>query len=110
MARHIYKTPMELREYIKQTLVSIVEGIDDANAVRDRFRLNHNKHENGESGQTVEFDVSIIVIESSKDEVGGGVGGSLLNVVSAGVNSKIDHNNSQQDIQRLKFKVFITEQ
>jgi hypothetical protein len=41
--------------------------------------------------------------------VKGKIGVSLLNVVSAGVGSKIDQTNLHQNTHRLTFRVFISE-
>ena len=58
---------MELKDFIKNALTNIVEGVEEANKKYDRFRLNTNVHDKIGSGQTVDFDVSVIVGESSKE-------------------------------------------
>lgn len=57
----------------------------------------------------VDFDVSIVAEQKSQGKVGGKVGTSILNVVSANVGSELDQTDSQQNVNRLKFKVWVSE-
>ncbi|MFA5714128.1 MAG: hypothetical protein WC998_00100 [Candidatus Paceibacterota bacterium] len=100
---------MELKQFIKEALLNIVNGIEEANKENDRFKILGVKHESGIDGNFVDFDVSVVVNESSGSEVGGKVGASFLKVVSASVDSKIDQTSSHQNIHRLTFKVYISE-
>jgi hypothetical protein len=101
---------MELKQFIKEALLNIVDGVEDANKTHDRFKLIGMKHhESGIDGIYADFDVSVIVNEASSGGVEGKIGVSLLNVVSAGVGSKIDQANLQQNTHRLTFRVFISE-
>jgi hypothetical protein len=52
---------------IKNALINIVEGVEEANKKYDRFRLNTDVHDKIGSGQTVDFDVSVIVDERTKN-------------------------------------------
>jgi len=102
---------MELKQFIKEALLNIVDGVEDANKTHDRFKIIGIKHDKtGIDGIYADFDISIIVNESSTGEVGGKVSASFLNVVSVGIGSKIDQANLQQNTHRLTFKVFISEE
>lgn len=100
---------MELKCFIKEALINIVDGVEDANKVHDRFKIIGVKHESGIDGNFADFDVSVIVNETSGSEAGGKVGASFLNVVSVDVGSKIDQTSAHQNAHRLTFKVFISE-
>lgn len=100
---------MELKQFIKEALLNIVDGVEDANKTHNRFKMIGVKHESGIDGIYADFDVSVIVNETSSGGVDGKIGVSFLNVVSAGVGSKLDQTNLQQNTHRLTFRVFISE-
>lgn len=101
---------MELKQFIKDALINIVDGVEDANKEHNRFKIIGVKHnETGIDGIYADFDVSIIVNESSSGKAEGNAHVSFLNVVSAGIDSKIDQSNLHQNTHRLAFKVFISE-
>lgn len=103
---------MELKQFVKETLLSIVSGVDEANTVNNRFRIIGVKRNiGGYDGNNVEFDVSIAVSEKSSDKIGGKAGVTLLNVVSvsAGIDSKLAESNCFQNTNRLKFTVWVSE-
>jgi len=109
MKKKQIKTNMELREFIKQALLNIVDGVENANKIRNRFKIIGVKHESGVDGNYADFDVSVIVNETFNDKTGGKIGVNFLNVVSANFGSEVDQNNLHQNTHRLKFKVFISE-
>lgn len=100
---------MELKQFIKEALLNIVDGVENANEVHDRFKIIGVKHESGVDGIYADFDVSIIVNEALNSGVEGKAGASFLNVVSLNVGSKIDQTSLHQNTHRLTFKVFISE-
>ena len=96
---------MELKEFIKQTLLSIVSGVEEANEEVDRFRLSNHKHyETGENGQKIGFDVSITVKETSKNNVSGGIKVALVNL-----NGGRKASESNQNVHKIQFEVFVKE-
>jgi len=96
---------MELKDFIKRTLIDIVSGVEEANNEKNRFRLTSQVHHGtGESGQKVEFDVSVIVNESSDSDIKGGIKVALVNFGGG-----VKESESNQNIQKIKFEVFITE-
>ena len=99
---------MELKDFIKNALINIVEGVEEANKKYDRFRLNTNVHNEIGSGQTVDFDVSVIVDESSKEGQKTGIFVVLANL-GGGKSTNKDHSETSKDSHNLKFKVFIAE-
>ena len=60
---------MELKQFIKEALLNITEGVAEANKEKDRFKIIGMKHESGKDGNYVEFDVSIIVNEKSDNRL-----------------------------------------
>lgn len=101
---------MELKQFVKEALLSIIEGIDEANVKHHRFKIiGIKRNESGVDGNYVDFDVSVIVEQKSSGKVGGKVGASILNVVSAKVDSKLDQTDTQQNVNRLKFKIWVSE-
>lgn len=106
---------MELKQFIKEALLSIIEGVKEANLTDDRFRIiGMKRNDSGVDGNDVEFDVSITVEQKSSSQISGvgKVGVSLLNilnVVSADASSKEGNADSHQNVNRLKFKVWVSE-
>ncbi|MBI4062354.1 hypothetical protein HY410_00370 [Candidatus Gottesmanbacteria bacterium] len=101
---------MELKQFVKEALLSIIDGVKEANLKQNRFRIiGVKRNESGIDGNMVDFDVSIVAEQKSEGKVGGKVGTSILNVVSANVDSKLNQTDSQQNVNRLKFKVWISE-
>ena len=101
---------MELKQFVKEALLSITEGVEEANSKYNRFKIiGIKRNESGIDGNNVDFDVSIVVEQKSSGKVRGKVGVSILNVVSANVDSKLDQTDSHQNVNRLKFKVWVSE-
>ncbi len=102
---------MELKQFIKEALLNIVGGIEEANKAYNRFKIIGIKHnDSGVDGNFVDFDVSVIVNELSSGEAGGRIGVSM-NVVpfSANIGAKMDQTSLHQNTHRLTFKVYISE-
>ncbi|MGQ0828598.1 MAG: hypothetical protein ACT4ON_09405 [Bacteroidota bacterium] len=96
---------MELKDFIKHTLLDIVNGVEEANSAKKRFHLSSNFHSGtGENGQNVEFDVSLIINESSENNAKGGIKVALVNLAGEAKESE-----SNQNIHKIKFQVFVSE-
>ncbi len=95
---------MELKDFIKDTLLAITYGVDEANAIKPRFRIANAIHCDGTSGETVEFDVGIEVTDSSQKNAKGGIGVSV-----AKIGGEVNSGQTNHNTHRLKFRVFITE-
>ena len=101
---------MELKQFVKEALLSIIEGVEEANSEHNRFKIiGIKRNESGIDGNNVGFDVSIVVEQKSSVKGGGEVSASILNVVSANVDSKLDQTDSHQNVNRLKFQVWVSE-
>jgi len=101
---------MELKQFVKDALLSIIEGVEEANLKHNRFKIIGTKrNDGGIDGNNVDFDVSIVVKQKSSGKMGGKVGASILNVISANVDSKLDQTDSHQNVNHLKFKVWVSE-
>ena len=96
---------MELKNFIKHTLVDIVKGVEEANQETNRFLLTSQFHGGtGESGQKVEFDLSVIVEEQSASDLKGGIHVALVNLGTG-----VKETELNQNIHKIKFEVFISE-
>lgn len=96
---------MELKDFIKHALLDVVNGVEEANKEKDRFRLSSHKHAGtGGNGQKVEFDISVIVNESSESDVNGGIKVALVNLGGGKKESE-----SNQNVHKINFEVFVTE-
>ena len=101
---------MELKQFVKEALISIIDGVKDANSEHNRFRIiGVKRNESGIDGNMVDFDVSVVAEKKSEGKVGGNVGVTFLNVVSADIDSKLNQSDSKQNVNSLKFKVWISE-
>ena len=95
---------MELKDFIKRALLDVVNGVEEANTEKDRFRLTSHVHANGENGQKVEFDISVMINESSESDLKGGIKVALVNLGGSKKESE-----SNQNVHKIKFEVFIKE-
>lgn len=103
-------TTIELKQFVKDALLGIIEGVDDANSNHNRFRIiGEKRNDSGVDGNMVEFDISIVAERESKSGTGGKVGTPILSVISANADLKLEQTNSRQNVNRLKFKVWISE-
>ena len=100
---------MELKQFIKEALLGITNGVDDANKENNRFKILGVKHESGIDGNYADFDVSVVVNNKSKIDMSGTIKASWLSVVSAKVGSKIGQSSANKNTHRLTFKVYISE-
>lgn len=101
---------MILKEFIKEALLSVVEGVEEANSKHERFRIiGFKRNDTSVDGSYVDFDVLVVVDEKSSGKAGGKVGANLLNVLSADLKSGMDQSSSHQDVHRLKFRVWVSE-
>lgn len=101
---------MELKQFVKEALLNIIEGVEEANLKHNRFKIiGIKRNDTGIDGNNVDFDVSVIVEGKSSGKVGGKIGTNLLNVVSASLDSDMDQSNSHQNVHRLKFQVWVSE-
>lgn len=101
---------MELKQFVQEALLSVIEGVEEANLKHNRFKIiGIKRNESGIDGNYVDFDVSILVGQKTSGKVGGKIGASILNVVSANIDSNLDQTNSHQNVNHLKFKVWVSE-
>lgn len=101
---------MELKKFVKEALLSVIEGVEEANLRHKRYKIiGVKRNDGGLDGNFIDFDVSIVVKEKSTRNRGGKIGIPILNVFSFDLNSKFDKIDSHQNVNRLKFKVWISE-
>lgn len=101
---------MDLKDFIHQTLVNIVEGVDAANTKVDRFKLaSHGHHVHG-FGQDIEFDISVTVSQDSKGNSGGEGKISMATMAIAQLKGDLSRSKKNEDIHRIKFKVFVADE
>lgn len=101
---------MELKEFIKTALVSIVEGVDQANAVHNRFELSSGFHaEKKRHGTIVDFDISIAVDESTENNKKAGASLKVVSLFTGEISGEDRSKAQNLSNQKLAFKIFITE-
>jgi len=101
---------MELKEFISSALLSVVNGVKDANSEIDCFELSGSVHSRKDvDGAKVDFDLSVVVEQSHEkgSEKGGGV---KIQILSAGINLQNKENEKNQSVQSIKFSVFISDE
>lgn len=96
---------MELKDFIKQSLLDVVNGVEEANQEKDRFRLtSHKNMGTGERGQKIEFDISVIVDKNSENDIKGGI-----KVAFANIGGGLKETENSQNVHKIKFEIFVTE-
>lgn len=101
---------MELMQFVKEALLSITQGVEEANRKQNRFKIiGIKRNESGIDGNNVEFDVSINIEQRSSGKAGGKIGTNFLSVISANVDSNLEQTDSHKNINRLKFQVWVSE-
>ncbi len=101
---------MELKHFVKEALISIIEGVDEANLKHKRSKIiGVRRNDGGLDGNFIDFDVSIVVEEKSTRDKGGKIGVPILNVFSFDLNSKLATTDARQNVNRLRFKVWVSE-
>jgi hypothetical protein len=101
---------LNLNEFIEKALIDIVEGVEGANEkYKNRFELSGSFHHGKEKhGQIVEFDVSVVIDESSEEGKKSGIGVALVNIGTA-QSKDVKRLQNEENAHRLKFKIFINE-
>lgn len=100
---------MELQKFISSALLSIVNGVNDANSENDCFELSGSVHSRKDvDGAKVDFDLSVIVEQSNEhgSEKGGGL---KIQILSASMNAKEKELQKNQSVQRIQFSIFIND-
>lgn len=99
---------MELKDFIKHTLLDIVTGVEEANKEKSRFHLSSHIHDKQGSGQKVEFDVSVMITASSENDTQGGIKVAFVNI-GANIGKELKEAEINQNIHKIKFDVFVSE-
>ncbi len=106
---------MDLKEFTKETLVQIVQGVNEANdylaefdayVTRDIYKsttgdryLDRNGHYT--HAVNIDFDVAVTATESNETKGGGGI--KVVQLFHAGMESS--KNNENQSISRVKYSI-----
>jgi hypothetical protein len=100
---------MELQKFISSALLSIVNGVKEANEQNDCFELSGSiHHRKATDGTKVDFDLSVVVEDTSESGLDKG-GGLKMNIFSAGINSQQKDPLKNSATQRIQFSVFIND-
>ena len=98
---------MELKSFISSALLSVVNGVNEANLETDCFELSDILHTGrGVSGTKVDFDLSVVV-EQSHEQGSNKGGGIKIQILAAGINLQDKANEKNQSVQNIKFSVFV---
>lgn len=110
---------MDVREFVKQSLLDIIGGVLDAQReLRDLGRdavISPEIHQVGDGiayavgrrqpVSNIEFDLAVTVAHAGAAEAGGNVKGGFLSVLSASAEGKAQYEHQRSDISRLRFQV-----
>ncbi len=95
---------MELQDFIKNTLVSIANGVREANQLYQGPNKNPFYLMSGSGNESlVVFDVAVTVSKNTGKAAGGGIGIKVANI-----GGKIDSKQSQENVSRVKFQIRTT--
>ena len=106
---------MELKDFISETLVNILDGVQEANNKhQNKFKIigeyaRLNNINGGVNGNYVDFDITILVNESQDQKEKARIG--VLTYLGIGIGAEASKESKQQESvhnnHKLKFKVFI---
>ena len=102
---------ISLKEFIRETLVSISEGVSEAQEASKAaggipialFSIGGKEISNGE--QLVSFSIGVSVTKEDIAESSGDLGGGVLKIISASVNSRDELRSDNHNSQRIEFSV-----
>lgn len=101
---------MELKDFIKNALVGIIQGVEEANELENRFQMSGSYHSGKNiQGEFVEFELSVMVDETKEDSRKAGIGIKVANLFSGEVSGEDRQKEQNQNINKLKFKVFVAD-
>ncbi|MBI1934805.1 hypothetical protein HYS31_00030 [Candidatus Woesearchaeota archaeon] len=100
---------MELKEFIKEALLSVVTGVDSANMIKNRFSIvgEYSKTLADRAGTYIDFDVAVTINESKESGGKSGLGLIMANVIAGKSKDKKEF-QSNENVNRLKFKIFVS--
>jgi hypothetical protein len=103
---------MELKEFIKNTLVSIKEGVNDANTElatnegktigEDGDCLQYTMHDS--KSHSINFDVAVVVNNENEEGMSGG-GKLNISIASIGAEAKGKEKQTETNTTRIKFNI-----
>lgn len=100
---------MEIKDFIKEALVSIKEGISMANKTHKCFStFGGNTTEYNEAGNYVHFDIAIVVSETGSSKAGGKLK-ILGGIIGGGANAETEKQKQKELTHRIQFKIFMKE-
>lgn len=95
---------MELKEFVKQSLIEICEGIKEAQQYIAENKVaayvNHPNYASTRPG-SVEFDIAVTVVSSDKNDASGKL--TIVGVFKAG--GGIESSTENSSVSRLKFDI-----
>jgi hypothetical protein len=101
---------MQLKDFIRETLTNITQGVEEANGEGgNRFQLSNKPNLKGISGTGVDFEVSVVATDSQSEGGNAGFGIKVASLFNAGVGMDSQEETSNQIAHTLRFQVFIAE-
>src|SRR3989344_6999214 len=100
---------MELKEFIKNTLINIKNGLHEANlefakqegkTLGEDYTAQFVMRPTGDKQDYITFDVAVTVSEESKQSGGGGV-----KIAVASLGGELGSSKSQEHVSRIKFNI-----
>jgi len=100
---------MELKTFISSALLSVVNGVKEANSEIDCFELTGSVHSRKDvDGAKVDFDLSVVVEQLNEKDADKGAG-LKIQVLNANISKKEKETQKNQSTQKIQ-SVFINDQ
>lgn len=102
---------MELDEFIKQTLIKVIKGVNEAEKDSSHnqkiyFGSSWSQGRNQGIGEFIDFDIALSAYESKEKDNKGGIAVAVSNIF-AGASREKKEQESTENLHRIKFKVFV---
>lgn len=95
---------MKLDEFIKNVLVDINKGLNEAEKMTGK-KYHIEISSNGKRG--VNFDIAITVIDSKTESAEGSAKAGFIQVLGAGVGGKVENKEESSKVSRIQFTVYV---
>ncbi|MEK7463556.1 MAG: hypothetical protein AAB610_00320 [Patescibacteria group bacterium] len=92
---------MELKEFIKKSLLDIRTGIREGNKEIIKELGGEGPFTLGDMKSKIDFDIAVSVEENISGKVGGGI-----KIVAVNIGSNIEGNSKSSNVSRIKFSIF----
>lgn len=93
---------MELKDFIKNSLIDIKEGVDSANEQLGKDKFAIESYQDGRRAVYITFDVAVVASEESSSG-----GGAKINIQVVDVGGKLEKTTKQEFVNRIEIPVAV---